>query len=290
MIVVTLVGGIGNQMFEYAAAKTISELTNSEIVLNTKLGFKRDVCYRRVFCLDTLNVKYKNNRFLTFDFWGGRILEKVSKILGIHLLAPQYRYIYDSVTIEEIKNHPFKYRNVILQGSWMDLGWVQFIKETLSADFSPSVLMPSVVQKYYGFISESKIPVVALCVRIYQDVKDETLRQTVFFSTREIYYNTAIEYILNRCGKVHFLVFTQVKEWVEKNIDFHGMGHHYVQASTCDKDAIYDMSIISKCHHAIISNSSFYFWGAWMMKNDQSIVIIPKNWGKNLKCDNWVAI
>ena len=82
MIVTTLFGGIGNQMFIYAMARALSLRNNTELVIDTKNGFKRDFTFKRNYALEDFPIKHKQNEILSFDFIGGDIVKKISKIIG----------------------------------------------------------------------------------------------------------------------------------------------------------------------------------------------------------------
>lgn len=67
-----------------------------------------------------------------------------------------------------------------------------------------------------------------------------------------------------------FLVFSDDMDWCKeniKNVDY-----------WMNPDPIESMAMMASCHHNIISNSTFSWWGAWLNGNDNKVVIAPKRW------------
>jgi len=83
------------------------------------------------------------------------------------------------------------------------------------------------------------------------------------------YYNKALSFIKNKIGDFTPIFSSDDKYWCEKN--FTGLISPF-------NDEIKDMILMSKCDHNIIANSSFSWWGAYLNKNKNKIVIGPEKW------------
>jgi hypothetical protein len=91
------------------------------------------------------------------------------------------------------------------------------------------------------------------------------------------YYASAISTFKERLGNPTFFVFSDdipfVKEYLPRNIRAVFVGHND------DFSAHEDMRLMSCCHHHIIANSTFSWWGAWLNPRSNKMVIAPKQWG-----------
>jgi len=114
---------------------------------------------------------------------------------------------------------------------------------------------------------------IALGVRRYQEVE-------VFVNvklTDKEYYLRAMKLMAQQVIDPVFICFTQDPDWVKENLcdDF---DVRFAIAKDQDTGAIEDLFLIRRCKHFIISNSTFYWWGAWLAENKNKIVIAPNNW------------
>lgn len=76
-------GGLGNQMFQYAAAKSMAIDLGADLVIDDVSGFILDSQYRRKFELDKLSIDYKpSNLLLSFPFYVNRLLALFRKFVG----------------------------------------------------------------------------------------------------------------------------------------------------------------------------------------------------------------
>ena len=94
------------------------------------------------------------------------------------------------------------------------------------------------------------------------------------------YYLRAANYLVDRFQGLKFYVFTDDPEWARQNFRF---PHPF---SVIHKTPHEDLMIMSKCRHAIIANSSFSWWGAWLGADKTGTVIAPKDWFKTTEYDS----
>lgn len=86
------------------------------------------------------------------------------------------------------------------------------------------------------------------------------------------YYNKAIDYMRGK-GVSLFYVFSDDVDWCKKNFPIDD-SIKYIQGNIDIKD----LFLMSSCKNNIIANSSFSWWGAWLNKNPNKIVIAPERW------------
>ena len=92
------------------------------------------------------------------------------------------------------------------------------------------------------------------------------------------YFLHAIEKMKTLVENPHFFFFTNDISWVENN--FNGPDFTIININTAG-NSWKDMFLISRCSHHINSNGSFSWWSSWLNKNENKIVIVPKNFMVN---------
>ena len=91
------------------------------------------------------------------------------------------------------------------------------------------------------------------------------------------YYDRAIEYMAQHVKDPHFFIFSNDIAWCKENIK-PGFPVTYLGDDTAGPKASFHLQLMSHCKHNIIPNSTFSWWGAWLNRNSQKIVIAPKEW------------
>ena len=106
------------------------------------------------------------------------------------------------------------------------------------------------------------------------------------------YYNKAICYIKEHINSPHFYIFSDDIRWCKEI--FHEDNCSFID-NNYDPMSKFDMYLMSLCHHHINANSTFSWWGAWLCKYEDSIVVVPKDFirgvnTKDLYPEQWVKI
>ena len=113
------------------------------------------------------------------------------------------------------------------------------------------------------------------------------------------YYRDSIAYMCKKINNPKFYVFADNHAWVKEN--FKDFEYTLVEGNPpAGWGAHFDMQLMSYCKHNIISNSTYSWWGAFLNKNEDKIVILPKQWfnsesceestSEKVQCKGWLAL
>ena len=93
----------------------------------------------------------------------------------------------------------------------------------------------------------------------------------------EDYYNAAISEIESIIKNPVFYIFSNDIPWVKRNLTF-GRNKVFYREKEFIVDDFEELQLMAACQHAIIGNSTFHWWGAWLNDNPNKLVIAPEKW------------
>lgn len=259
MVIVKLSGGLGNQLFQYAAGRELSMQLQTPLVFDA--NYYLYVRNRR-YILDTFQtVGRKTFPFEVF----------IRKIQGnLRVFKETKHYAFDK-TIEKLDGH------IYLDGWWQNPKY--FTKNW------------SQIQKELKFKNQQKIVLPKNSVSIHVRRGDYTI-VSGFGLCSPKYYRQAIQKIEKLVKNPAYFVFSDDIEWVRENLPFIP-SPHYVTGQT----EIEDLSIMTCCSHHIIANSTFSWWGSTLAKDKKGITIAPEPWvdhidnaTKALYKEDWIIL
>jgi hypothetical protein len=283
MIAVRLMGGLGNQMFQYALARKLAIKNKTDVVMDlvfyeniaktdTPRKYELDCFKLRAKFLDPQERPHENPESVYKGFRGS--LRKVKHSLkGVRWsIYRESGHEYDS-NVLSTKNSTY------LIGFWQTERYFKDIRPILIGDFEFKSALNPKSKKILDSILGG--PSISLHVRRGDYVSNPSANK--FHGTKDNdYYQSALRLIVeNQPADYTVFVFSDDINWCKKNIK-PNLKTVYVSGN---KDGFEDMRLMSACNHNIIANSSFSWWAAWLNQNEGKIVVGPKVWFQNKSID-----
>jgi hypothetical protein len=271
-IIIRLQGGLGNQLYCYAAARALSLNTNKELLIDAR-PIKGEGPNRQ-YDLSVFDIKEKHVSGLTSWITGWVASVRLGKLFKVLFpLAWNFKIIRDKEEgFDASLSNPYR-GTIILQGYWQSFKYFdnedKILKKELTIKNEPDAINKNWIAELHE--EES----VALHVRRGDYVNNPTANAIHGTCTPE-YYEKAIKLIFEKVENPSFYIFTDDPEWAENNISISAPTK--VIKHNLGKSDYEDLRLMSHCKHFIIANSSFSWWGAWLSNNSSKIIIAPSKW------------
>lgn len=292
VIISNLLGGLGNQMFQYAVGRMLS--------LKYGVPLRLDL---RMFSSHVIHQGFELARVFSGSFTPAE-LDDLRSTLGWQssgfalrvLTRPQARFIRSRHLVVEPHFQYFDGINDVpstcyLRGNWQSERYFSSVASTLRKDFS--FRLPFSEKNKEIAKRMSAVNAVSLHVRRGDYLSNPHTLSYHGVCSME-YYEQAIRHIAERVTDPVFFVFSDDLEWVKSALR---MDHPccYIDHNR-ESESYNDMRLMSLCSHHIIANSSFSWWGAWLNDSDTKIVVAPRQWFakpvnvSDLLPDSWVRL
>jgi len=279
MIVVGLMGGLGNQMFQYASAKAVARNLNTNLRLDITLLLNRKMdsnfTYRN-YELSPFDVKEKvvtrlHQKLFVPDLFSAtekekRRNEKCRKWLNYHLYQEQDEFTFEK-RILSVKN------NTYLFGYFQTEKYFENIRKDLLTNFQ---LREELDNRNLNLLQQiNATESVSLHVRRGDYVNAATSIHKIL--TPANYYKAAVEKIKQHIVSPHFFIFSDDPDYVRAEYSFLDDPVTFI-SNNVGTQSYRDIELMRHCKHHIIANSSFSWWGAWLNENAQKLVVAPGKW------------
>ncbi len=275
-------GGLGNQMFQYAAGKSLASVAGCGLKLDLsfydKPGRATPRDYRlNVFRLDPTIAGASElaavKGSLSKMFLRSRKRRKKARTL----LRPLGRWITGNV-YEEPHYHfdpgLFECRApVLIDGYWQSERYFAGIGDIIRRDFRLREPLSEDSLRMAEEIAEASVSVSVHVRR--GDMANNPAIHANFGVCSLDYYRRAIDLIRACQPDPRFFVFSDEPDYVRRTFDF--CPDHRLVDGNADRPEE-DMFLMSQCDHQIIANSSFSWWGAWLNERPDKVVIAPRQW------------
>jgi len=266
-------GGLGNQMFQYAAGRRLACKLNVPLKLDLTWYDK-----------GLPGITPRSYSLAPFSINAEPATDK--EIASLH--EPQVngirRYInsvnpcYRKTCIRDLD---FRFDpdilglpdNIYLEGYWQSEKYFCDIVSIIRSDFTVRMAADNKNREVASIINESNA--VSIHIRRGDYVVDDKIAAK-HVSCSNDYYKRAVELVITQVDRTHFFVFSDDPAWARNNftiplattlVDHNGpeLAHE-------------DLRLMRMCKHHVIANSSFSWWGAWLGNNPDKMVIAPRRW------------
>lgn len=283
-IKIVLGGGLGNQLFQYAAYEYVKE-TYPHVELSLDMfqykydAFHNGIEFQKIFSTE-MNEEIKQIECF-------RNMNKISKKYPslFHVLKNKligYRTFYDdSINSPDKMDIVIKhYNKCLFAGFYQNPQFVEKIECLLRKKIKKDQMLGPFNDELIKLIDGR----ISVSLHIRRGDYINISKYDVFNGLT--YYENAIKLFYPYRNKLIFIVFSNDMDWVKDNLKLPD-DVIYVDWNA-NEDSFKDMILMSKCTHNIIANSSFSWWGAWLNDNPEKIVIAPEFWFKGLHSCNVV--
>ncbi len=294
MIAVRLMGGLGNQMFQYAIGRKLALEHSTDLVMD--LIFFENIAKidtPRHYELDcfTINEKFLSpakrpveNPQSTFAGRRGKL-----QLIKHRLVGQNWQVYYEP-------HHNFDPKalklpdNSYLIGYWQTEKYFADSRDIILKDFSFKQPAKGKNAELLNQIKNSE----SISIHVRRGDYVTNKHASKFHGTKELsYYNTALSHFLKQTNNPTLFVFSDEPEWCKNNLKFK-QKTVYVEGN---KKGYEDMRLMMNCRHNIIANSSFSWWAAWLNQNPDKLVAAPKQWfndssvnTKDVIPESWIKI
>lgn len=272
MHLVKLLGGLGNQMFQYAFAKTLEDKNvlffgdyhknNFRKVelgyFNCKVNYLPNILYKLIKKFK----KFKKYEDLRSGFYNENIIENKNK------------------------------ESCIFIGYFQTEKYFKHLRAELLQDFEPK----QELDPQNSLIAKDIKNTNSVSIHIRRSDYLTESNKKIYGDTDINYYKRAIKYISDRVENIKLFFFSDDMEWVKQTFSDLPFEKRFIDINTGD-DSYKDLVLMKNCKHNIIPNSTFAWWGAWLNRNPNKIVIAPKIWfynpnmvDKDIIPEDWIRL
>lgn len=266
MKVVKFLGGLGNQLFQYAFycilrqkfRKVKADLSGFE-----DYGRHNGYELERIFGIRLpLITPFELKLFDQQDRrWVWRKLRRIYGTKNAYHEEPVF-FAYDASIFKDKRNRYY-------WGYWQHINYVEMVADQLRTDFR----FPAFTDQRNTDMAEILATENTVSVHVRRgDYLDDPVLGGI---CDEDYYHRAVRYVRQQVADPRFVFFSNDITWCKET--FHEEDAVFVDWNK-GMESFRDMQLMSLCNHHIIANSSFSWWAAWLNNRSDKIIVSPKHW------------
>ena len=262
-------GGLGNQLFCYAAARRLALVNTAELVLDDVSGFAYDAAYQRHYQLDHFNIPCCKataaERLEPFSRLRRALMRRWNQRLPF---AQRAYLVQEGIDYDPRLLHFKPQGTVYLEGYWQSENYFKDVEATIRQDLQ--IKPPTDVANLTMAEHIRHCTAVAVHVRFFDEPQASGIN-----NAPSDYYSRAVETMERLVHAPHYFVFSDQPEAARARIPLPDSRVTLVAHNQGDEHAYADLWLMTLFRHFIIANSTFSWWGAWLAAHPGKQVIAP---------------
>lgn len=271
MVIVRIQGGLGNQLFQYALARSLSKRTGQTFKLDfTSYGH------------DELRKPGLRSFRAQFPVAGRLEISQLKYGLKEHFLAKLMRKEpTKGATYIQEKSHSFD-KSILslkapayLDGYWQSEKYFHDFGDLIRSELILRDGLPKSSSHWEQKIGDCE----SISIHVRRgDYVANPANHSIFGICSPEYYIRSVDLIQSSLPNAHLFLFSDDPNWVRENL-VPKLGNK-AEVMPVSEDPAQDMYLMSRCRHNIIANSTFSWWAAWLNPNPGKVVVAPSVWFK----------
>jgi hypothetical protein len=271
MIVVKLMGGLGNHLFQYAVGRHLAEIHGTAL--------KLDLSFFATYDLHT------------YSIWPFNIIENIASEEEVRYLKYGKQSLVGRAVRRALRKTPvfsatyckesgFQFDSsvlclpdgVYLEGYWQSEKYFSGIAELIRREFT--VKTPPTGRNEELGTRMASCEAVSMHIRRGSYLKPPY--NEVHGTCSMAYYSRCVSLVAERVRDPHFFVFSDDPQWANDNLELE-YPTTVVDHNGAETD-FEDLRLMTRCKHHIVANSTFSWWGAWLSQREGKTVFAPRLW------------
>lgn len=278
-------GGLGNQLFCYAAARRLALVNNAELVIDDLTGFVRDYQYQRKYMLNRFCIPARKATPRERMEPLARYRRGLAKLINRSRPFHQRSYLEQEGIAFDHRLLDLKVNGTVyLDGYWQSELYFKDVADVIRQDLR--IIPPQGVSNH---IIEQRIrnsQSVCIHFRCYDNPTCNNNGTDIHSNLEKGYYDRAVKEIMKLVVNPHFFLFSDNLQEARNMLDLPEGDVTFVNQSIGDDNTYTDFWLMTQCKHFIIANSTFSWWGAWLSQSIEKNVFAPRDWLLNVNIIN----
>ena len=290
-IIVKIAAGMGNQMFMYANAYTLSKKYSLNLKVDNTSGYfqKKNRTLSREYGLDIFNLSSKKSlNEDKFDTYLKHFFKKILVFLDI--FCSKKTFFKEKINKDKMSsfipiNLSKSAKKIYIEGYYQSEKYFSEFKKNIRNEFTIDLTDIKFIDKYKkNLINTNSVSLHLRRNRFKSNdgkFGDQNYKGPVLFDDVINYVNRGIDYFRKNTANPHFFVWSDNFDEIERYFD--GDNFTYIKGENIK----HDFYLFQFAKNFIVSPSTFHWWGAWLNSSANKICLRPKNINPSNNTDFW---